>query len=183
MPSKWKISDLEIPAALSNDGVAARFLCGADQPAIFTLLQGCEDFSLLSSGLPATEEDALELLHDRPPGIAPDQKAVIGFFDRDHRLIAALDFLAGYPEENIWFIGLLLIHPDQRGRGSGKSILSAFEAWARANQAEALMLGVLECNTAALRFWQSNGFWDVERTGPRVYGLREHTVIRMRKDL
>jgi len=183
MPSKWKIFDLELASSLSDPGYAARFLNEADQTAIFTLLQACEDFSLLSHGMPSTETDALDLLHDRPPGIAPDQKAVIGFFDGHGILIAALDFLVGYPEDNIWFIGLLLIHPDQRGQGLGKRILKSFESWARSYRAEAVMLGVLECNTRALRFWQSIGFQEVERTCPRVYGLREHIVIRMRKDL
>ncbi len=183
MASTLKTHDLEIPAFFDDKEISARYLKDTDQDAIFSLLKVCDDFSLLSHGIPSAIDDAHDLLTDRPPGILPDQKAVIGFFDRDFRLAAALDFLIGYPGENIWFIGLLLIHPDLRGQGFGTRILSGFEAWARTNQGKALMIGVLECNTAALRFWQNNGFREVERAGPRVYGLREHTVIRMRKNL
>jgi ribosomal protein S18 acetylase RimI-like enzyme len=183
MASTLKTHDLEIPAFFDDKEISARYLKDTDQDAIFSLLKACEDFYLLSHGIPSAEDDAHDLLTDRPQGISPDQKAVIGFFDRNHGLVAALDFLVGYPEENIWFIGLLLIHPDYRGQGHGTRILSGFEAWVRTNQGKALMIGVLECNTAALRFWQNNGFREVERAGPRVYGLREHTVIRMRKNL
>jgi ribosomal protein S18 acetylase RimI-like enzyme len=45
------------------------------------------------------------------------------------------------------------------------------------------MIGVLECNTAALHFWQANGFREVERSGPRTVGLKQHMIIRMSKDL
>jgi GNAT superfamily N-acetyltransferase len=183
MASTLKTHDLKIPAFFDDKEISAYYLKDTDQDAIFSLLKACADFSLLSHGIPSAEDDAHDLLTDRPPGISPDQKAVIGFFDRDFRLAAALDFLIGYPDENIWFIGLLLIHPDLRGQGFGRRILSGFEAWARTNQGKALMIGVLECNSSAMRFWQSVGFQEVERSGPRVYGLREHMVIRMRKNL
>ena len=183
MPNILKTHDLEISAFFNDREITARFLNDTDQDVILLLLKACDDFSFLSSGLPSVEDDAHDLLTDQPAETSPDQKGVIGFFDGDHRLVAALDFLTGYPAEKIWFIGLLLIHPDLRGQGCGTRILSGFEALARTNQAKALMIGVLECNTAALRFWQANGFQEVERTGPRLYGLRKHIIIRMRKDL
>lgn len=183
MPSSLKTCDLKIPASFARVGYSARFLAASDQIAIFALIQACDDFFILSNGMPSVEGDARSLLSDHPPGISPGQKGVIGFFDSVNNLAAALDFMIGYPNENVWFIGLLLIHPDLRGRGWGKHIVSNFEAWSRANQGKALMIGVLECNTAAMRFWQANGFREIERTGPRVYGLCEHMVIRMRKDL
>ena len=183
MPNILKTRDLEITAFFNDREINARFLNDTDQDVILSLLKACDDFSFLSSGLPSVEDDAHDLLIDQPLETSPDQKGVIGFFDGDHGLVAALDFLVGYPEENIWFIGLLLIHPNLRGQGCGTRILSGFEAWARTNQAKALMIGVLECNTAALRFWQNNGFLEFERSGPRTYGLKEHIVIRMRKDL
>lgn len=183
MAPNLKHRDLEIPASFAHLGYTVRYLNDADQAAIFTLLQACDDFSILSSGLPSVEDDARSLLSDHPPGISPGKKGVIGFFDSDCMLAAALDFLVGYPGENIWFIGLLLIHPDLRGHGWGKHILSEFKAWVRANQGQALMIGVLECNTSALRFWYANGFREVERTGPRAYGLKQHTIIRMRKEI
>lgn len=183
MASILKTHDLEISAFFDDKEISARYLKDTDHDAIFSLLKACEDFFLLSHGIPSAEDDAHDLLTDLPPEISPDQKGVIGFFDRDFMLAAALDFLIGYPGENIWFIGLLLIHPDLRGQGFGTRILSGFEAWARTNQGKALMIGVLECNTTALHFWKANGFMEVERSGPRTVGLKQHMIIRMRKDL
>jgi ribosomal protein S18 acetylase RimI-like enzyme len=161
----------------------SRCLKEQDQPAIFVLLQSCDDFSLLSSGMPSVEQDAFDLLHDCPPGIPHEQKAVIGFFEERSRLAAALDLVDGYPSKNIWFIGLLLVHPEFRGMGLGRHIMGSVQSAAEEEKVDALMLGVLECNTNALRFWHSLGFEEQERHGPRTYGLKQHMVIRMRKDL
>jgi GNAT superfamily N-acetyltransferase len=178
-----KARELQIPKYNSKAEMRARYLDDTDQPAIFALLQACDDFSLLSSGMPSTEQDALDLLRDYPPGIPPEQKAVLGFFDPEERLVAVLDMVIGYPHESVWFIGLLLITPDHRRKGLGQKIVTSFARWAQENKASSLMIGVLECNSAALRFWKSQGFDEVERTGPRTIGLMQHMVIRMRKNL
>ena len=94
-----------------------------------------------------------------------------------------MDLVDGYPSERIWFIGLLLVHPDFRGKGLGRCITESTQSAAEENQVEALMLGVLKCNTAALRFWKSLGFEEVERYGPCDFGMKRHMVVPMRKEL
>ena len=163
-------------------GVTAVILDERDLDDITSLLRACDDFSLLVSGQPSQPEEAVGLLRDLPPGSRVEDKRVFGF-KKGKTLIGILDAVSGYPREAVCFIGLFLLHPQERGKGLGRAILEAFERSAGQAGFEELMLGVVEDNQNGLRFWQSCGFNLLEISPARTFGQKQQRVFHLRKIL
>lgn len=154
----------------------------ADVPALQALLERCADLSLLVEGEPPSPQAAELALNDLPPGKELADKFLFGVF-REHVLIGVLDAVRDYPEEGIWWIGLLLLDPGQRSHGAGKLALDLFEDWARAQGARLLRLGVVEENRRGYRFWQRMGFALIEKRAPRRFGQKDQAVRVMQLPL
>ena len=60
----------------------------------------------------------------------------------------------------------LVVGPEHRGRGVGRALISAAEAWARRKGARAVMLTTHKRRAGAHRFYRSIGY---EATGYRFY--------------
>ena len=87
-----------------------------------------------------------------------------------------------YPEEGDWWIGLLMLDPDERGRGLGSEIVCSASAWADKNRPRSIMLAVLESDAAARRFWERQGSAEVRRRAYQFQAAKKnHTVIVMRR--
>ncbi|WP_119068855.1 GNAT family N-acetyltransferase [Aggregatilinea lenta] len=162
--------------------VEARELTPQDAGALQTLLEACDDYTVLVEGQPPDAEAAFDVMADLAPGKTLDDKRLLGLW-RGDRLVGVLDAMVGYPMPDVWFIGLLMIAPEQRGHGLGASVVGAFEAWAASQGARAIGLGVVEPNRDALRFWQRLGYAELRRTGPRPFGRNLHVVIVLQKAL
>ncbi len=167
----------------STRDTAARFLGPDDAVAAQALLEHCADYFELVEGEPPDPEAARHLFEDVAPGKTLDDKLLIGIFDPDETLIGLIDAMRGYPEPDIWFIGLMLIDPVRRSQGSGAAIYRAFEQWAAGQGARGIGLGVVEANQRAHQFWSRMGFGDIRRTPSQHYGRRDHVVIFMRKKI
>jgi GNAT superfamily N-acetyltransferase len=100
---------------------------------------------------------ARAVLEARPSDVSPERKHVIGI-ERNGRLVAIVDLLEGYPREGEWYVGLLLILPEERNRGLGRAVWNAMEAWMRSGGARVLRLIAQEQNPDAARFWKGVGF-------------------------
>ena len=96
-------------------------------------------------------------MESRPSNVAPSHKHVVGF-ERGGILIAVADLLEGYPAEEEWYVGLLLLSPSERRRGLGAKLWNAIEAWIRAEGGRVVRLIVQEQNPDAALFWGSVGF-------------------------
>ena len=96
-------------------------------------------------------------------------------------LIGLADIIRDYPGVGDWWLGLLLIDPDYRGKGLGRQVYTAYESWAAKQGAQRIYLGVIEENHTAHRFWQGLGFKEIKRRPPTRFGDREHIVIVMMK--
>lgn len=169
-------------AAFTAGKIEARELHPQDASALQALLEACDDYADLVEGQPPDAEAALDVMSEVAPGKTLDDKRLLGLWGAD-TLVGVLDVMCGYPEPDAWFIGLLMIAPEQRGQGLGAAVVRAFEAWAAGQGARAMGLGVVEPNTGALRFWQRMGYAEVRRTAPRSFGRKTHVVIVMRKAL
>lgn len=154
-----------------------------DCPAIQDLFDKCLDFMLLVDGHPAGPHAAEEELQDLPPGMSLDDKFVFGIVDRKKDLFGYLDVMRGYPEEGTWWIGLLLLVPEARSHGLGDKIVESFAEHVRAQGGKAIMLGVVEENRRAYRFWSRVGFEPVYETEPRLFGDKPQKVSVMRRIL
>jgi ribosomal protein S18 acetylase RimI-like enzyme len=175
--------NLEMDFDPGLEGYSVQRLTIGEIEAVQSLLDQCLDFMLLVDGhaasLKSTEEDFLFV----PPGKSQEDKFVYGIFDPQNALVGLLDNLHGYPDESTWWIGLLLLAPQVRSQGLGRKVVEAFSEYAQASGAQALMLGVVEDNERAFKFWSKLGFEFVRQTEPQQFGEKTQRVNVMRKRL
>ena len=168
---------------LKISGLSVRLLRQADELILQRFLQECEDFNWLVEGEPVQANAAEQALIDIPPGRKTEDKYLFGFFDERSRLAGILDLLPDYPEEGAWWVGLLLFHPQQRGKGYGAQVVKELVRFARDCGSRKLMLGVVEENRIGLEFWRGQGFNLVRTTEPRAFGMKTQRVLVMKQDL
>jgi ribosomal protein S18 acetylase RimI-like enzyme len=162
---------------------SVRVLTLEDIGAVQKILDKCQDYMLLVDGHPANPDSVEADFQFVPPGKSPEDKFVFGFYNQQKDLVGMLDGLRCYPDETTWWIGLLLFVPEIRSQGFGQKAVHGFAKFARANGAQAIMLGVVEDNWLAYKFWNKQGFDLVRVTEPRQFGNKTQMVSVMRLDL
>ncbi len=81
------------------------------------------------------------------------------------------------------FVNNLHVLPHIKGQGVGTALIERGAAWAKAHGFEEMMLFVYEDNTAARKFYQSNGWHVVERLMAEVPGGALAAELRLVKKL
>ena len=170
----------EHPFPPTIDGFHARLLTFSDLPALQGLMEQCADYVELVSGSTPSSNEAEMLIASLPPGKTLDDKFVIGIFDRVGKLAGIVDAVRDYPAENDWWLGLQLLSPENRGRGTGSRLYQAFENWVSGQGAKQIQLGVLAANPKAYAFWERQGFELVERRPSQDITI-QHEVLVMRR--
>ncbi|MEU2353726.1 GNAT family N-acetyltransferase [Streptomyces misionensis] len=97
----------------------------------------------------------------------------------DGRLLGLATTLARHPDPadpDPW-IGLLLVHGAEQGKGYGRALAERLEDRLRARGAVAVRLAVLDNNPAGLAFWTSLGYGLLDRRTDRALG-RPCAVLR-----
>jgi RimJ/RimL family protein N-acetyltransferase len=169
------------PAPFEVPGVHAAALVPHDAALVQDLLQRCAEFQAMVEGEPPRPDEAARLFRDLPP--CYDERCMVGLVAADGaRLAGLLDVVGGYPARGAWWVGLLLLAPEERGRGIAAGAYRAFEAWAAARGAREVGLVVQQVNPAARRFWDRLGFAEIGTALQRL-ARREHVVWRMQKVL
>jgi GNAT superfamily N-acetyltransferase len=163
---------------IGADGCFAGPVGEGDRDELRLLFEVCEDHVRLHEGRAPTWEQVEELLRELPPGRTLADKYVLGIRGADHRLIGVIDVVRDYPASGEWYLGLLLLHPGERGRGLGERVYEAVEAWVRRRGGAAMWLAVLEQNPRARRFWKRLGFSAVTSRRVRL-GVLESVAVRM----
>jgi GNAT superfamily N-acetyltransferase len=154
-----------------------------DKSEVQKLLEKCSDYMLLVEGRPAGPNSGEEEFQEVPPGRSPNEKLMFGIFNQQNELIGLLDALPRYPDETTWWIGLFLLVPESRSEGIGQRTILSFIEYVRANKGQAIMLGAVEENKLACKFWSRMGFEFVRKTEPRQFGKKTQSVIVMRQIL
>lgn len=155
----------------------------AETGIVQPLLERCEDYHQLVYGRPALPDEARNIPSERPPTLAPGQGHLFALRDAQGGLAGMLEALRDFPARGEWYIGLMLLAPEARGKGRGESVLNAYADYVRANGGRLLRIGVVEHNELALRFWTRVGFQPEQWVGPIVHGLRWNRVLKMTKAL
>ena len=102
-------------------------------------------------------ETVLNDLKALPEGKSLEDKFYIGFFENDS-LIAIMDFILSFPEEDTIFIGLFMMDSKESGKGKGSAIIAeAFTAWKRAGYKK-VRLAYMKGNMQSRNFWRKCGF-------------------------
>ncbi len=154
-----------------------------DIAAIQEVYDKCLDYMLLVDGhaadLNAVEEDFQSV----PPGKSNEDKFVFGIADPQKGIVGLLDILRWYPDKTTWWIDTLLFIPESRSKSLGEKVIQGFVDYVRAGGAQGIMLGVVEENIRAYKFWIKMGFEFVRETEPRQFGNKMQRLKIMRRNL
>jgi ribosomal protein S18 acetylase RimI-like enzyme len=160
---------------------SVRRLLPGDIAAIQGLFEKCLDYMLLIDGH-AADPEAVEIeFQSVPPGKSLDDKFVFGIVNQQNGLVGLLDTLRCYPDETTWWIDTLLFVPEIRSQGLGQMVIQGFAEYVRASGGQAIMLGVVDENKRAYKFWNRMGFVFVRETEPQQFGNKSQTVNIMRR--
>jgi ribosomal protein S18 acetylase RimI-like enzyme len=113
----------------------------------------------------------------RPRGQVPDDKAAFGIW-ADDQLVGILDLPLRYPDEEIVYVGLLLVDRARQGQGIGTAACQALdrEVATRWPWARRLRLSVVRTNDQVLGFWRRMGFAETGEVRPYRYDKLESEV-------
>ena len=112
-------------------------------------------------------EQVMSDLHLAPPGISPEDKYYVGFYE-DDELMAVMDLIDGYPEENIVFIGFFMMNKRFQGKEIGSSIFRENSDYLMSIGMTSIRLAIDKGNPQSTHFWKKNGFkviYEADRDG------------------
>jgi len=92
-----------------------------------------------------------------PPGKTKEDKFFIGFFEKD-QLIAIMDLITGYPNNNTAFIGLFMMNKNYQGIGIGSNIIEEVLYFLKFKGYSYVRLGYIKGNLQSKAFWTKNKF-------------------------
>lgn len=113
-----------------------------------------------------------------PEGASSENKCFIGFWDGP-QLVAVLELLLDYPEENFVYVGLFMMSASRQGTGEGSRIMEEVFNWLRQDGYGWMELSYAHGNAQGEAFWRKNGFTgtgDIRQQG-------DYVVIGMHKKL
>ena len=125
-----------------------------------------------------TIENMKEDLTVLPPGKAIDDKYFVGFY-KENLLIAIMDLIIEYPNDNTVFIGLFMLNKEYQGLGIGTKIINDALNLLKKEGYGYVRLGYIKGNLESENFWIKNKFIP---TGIKVE-KENYTVIVMQREL
>ena len=146
----------ELELAALSSGYRVRRLDREDVEAILALCRSNPQYYAYC-GKEASAEQIEQDLVITPPGISVQQKYYIGFFE-GAELVAVMDLIDGYPEEDCAFIGFFMLHGRLQGCGIGSKIVAEVFAYLRKRNMRRCQLGLDKDNPQSNHFWKKNGF-------------------------
>ena len=132
-------------------------LGNADRELLSRLCIRCSGFFELIEGRPANDATADEILGPLSSEYARRTKHVWGV-EENGELIAVAELLQGHPSIHDWYIGLLLIAPEHRGKRLGRRFCAAILDWIAGQNGVMVRLVVQHQNPRARAFWEREGF-------------------------
>ena len=105
----------------------------------------------------ATRESILADMTALPPGTDAGNKHYLGFFDGD-ALIAVLDLIERYPQQNTAYIGFFMTKKERQGCGLGTFLIGKLFDELRKERFRRVRLAIDRGNPQSKAFWEKNGF-------------------------
>lgn len=159
-------------------GLAARELQAAELPALQAFLDANPAYWLTVNGRPPPPDLArIEFDERPPPHLGWTRRWFLGVFDAASALQGLVEVVSDLGAPGVWHLGLFLLASDRHGRGDAQALHTALLAWAAAQGARWMRLGVVAGNARAERFWAGQGYAETRvregvDTGGRVNTLR-----------
>lgn len=133
----------------------AKYLSEKEVPQILELCKGNPQYYEHCPPL-VSEETITKDMSALPPRKTMNDKHYFGFFDGE-TLVAIVDLIERFPNENTAFIGFFMMNKDYQGRGIGSAVITDI-SFSLAQEFEYIRLGYVETNIQAKNFWMKNGF-------------------------
>jgi len=107
------------PLFLAADLTAER-VSDDDVDLFQPLLERCEDFYQRCFGRPARPDEARQIPLERPPGLGPERGHLVALRDAEGALVGILEAVSDFPSPDEWYLGLMRLGPEARGRGRAR---------------------------------------------------------------
>ncbi|MBQ6559231.1 MAG: GNAT family N-acetyltransferase [Erysipelotrichaceae bacterium] len=133
-----------------------------DTDDILEICQGNSQFYLYCEAKPDREQVQNDM-HITPPGKDLSSKFYIGFFQKNE-LIAVMDMIDGYPQDDIVYIGFFMMKKEYQGKEIGSSIISETANYLKELGYQTIRLGIDKENPQSNHFWKKNGFEVIQET-------------------
>ena len=150
---------MKIDVSRFSDRYSVRCLREADVPAILSLCsknpqyyRHCPPF--------VTRQSIFDDMKALPPRKGYSDKYYVGYFD-GNRLIAVMDFIMAYPDEETCFIGFFMTDASVQNAGVGSGIIDELCQYLKEIGLTGIKLGWVSENPQAKHFWRKNGFKEV----------------------
>lgn len=125
-----------------------------------------------------THENLTDTLTELPPNISLDKKYFVGYYKKN-QLIALLDFITGYPNEQTVFVGWFMMRKELQGTGIGSNIIEEALLYFKEEKFQAVQLGYVKGNKQSEGFWKKNKFIPVGREKVS----EDYTVVVMQREI
>ncbi len=137
----------------------AKYLDEKDIPQILELCQGNPQY-YEHCPPEVSIESIIKDMNALPPNKTKNDKHYFGFFEGD-KLIAVVDLIDKFPDENTAFIGFFMMNKEHQGRGIGSGIISSMSRVLK-KYFSYIRLGYVSTNMQTRNFWMKNGFEPTE---------------------
>ena len=153
-----------------------KYLTEQDIPQIMELCKGNPQY-YEHCPPDVSEESIRKDMTALPPRKTKDDKHYFGFLD-GNKLVAVMDLIERFPNENTAFVGFFMMNKEYQGKGVGSGIISKVCDVLR-KYFRYIRLGYVSTNMQARNFWMKNGF---DHTGIQSKG-ELYTVNILEKTL
>lgn len=137
-------------------GFNVRRLDNADIPRIYDLCKKNLTYYLCFPPM-VTEQSIENDMKAVPPGKTLQEKYYLGYFD-EVKLVAVLDLIRNYPDENCTYIGFFMTEVTIQRAGIGSRIIDELCGYLSGIGVVCIRLGWVKENEQAAHFWLKNGF-------------------------
>lgn len=154
-----------------------RCLSKSDIEEIFSL---CSKNGLYYQYCPpfVTKEIIIADMNALPPNKDISDKYYVGYYN-NNELIAVMDLIMKYPNEQTVFIGFFMTDVSVQNAGIGSRMIEELCDFLRSIGILSIRLGWVNGNPQAEHFWHKNGFAETGIT----YDTGNYTVVVAQKDL
>jgi GNAT superfamily N-acetyltransferase len=156
--------------ALILSRLSVRRLGEGDIPAVLSLCLG-NPLYYEHCPPPPSEDSVRADMAALPPKKEACDKYYLGFFDGES-LVAVLDLILGYPDEETAFIGFFMTEASIQHAGVGSGIIGRLCGFLKAQGFSRARLGFVSGNPQSEGFWKKNGFIPTGET----YKMELYTV-------
>lgn len=154
-----------------------RKISDQDIPDVLNLCEGNPLYYHYCPPAVSVEEIKTDL-NALPPNKSYKDKYYIGFY-KNNRLVAVMDLISKYPNDETAFIGFFMVDSGLQGSGLGSSIIAECLQYLKSAGYAKVGLGYVKDNPQSKAFWEKNQF---KPTG--VEDIRKlYTVVFMEKQL